>query len=485
MNPFNSPHSSTPSTPIQPGKDRRRILPDFDWLVDGGTLTVLVIAACVSGVLSARGATAVFPNSGLLPYAFAVVLQLIIFISLWGLARSSPKIRALLLSAYLIAASFTTGSAFVQTYGGSDQEMVAHFKDVVSAAFGGVYRNAEQVRVAAKEAGARVTEESNRGLYSDGRSGFGPKARELAQKKLEANSRATEVESVEKTLVAAQQALHNPSLNVEAVRTIYNDTIAQVGSFAEGVPRVDFSGDHRSALTIVVNAYFTVLGKNPGVSQSERMRTIGSIVTASLMELLSLLVSLIRAEMHRPDKEPKSSEGGGFATRWVERFMSILGIPEYLKQRRMAARQNASDAALSRNLVDRELNARKSAPANHDAIFDTVLEAHMVTKKIRSKRKAADELLPGYRGRWADQKSFPFYNSTTLFDARVYANAPVIVQGLLVWGAIKIHPDGTLTPDIQWETWVRYLINVMAGKSPPPRGGARKANGKPDLRVVA
>jgi hypothetical protein len=459
-------------------------------VVDVSTALVVVIVMAVAGYMSAQGAKAVFPSSAFLPYAFAAVVQIIVTMTLWALPRTPPLRRVLLLTVWLASASISVSSAFFMTEQANRGEVVAQLKDGAIQSMAEVKKNTSGAKIVADAAAKAVVEERNRGTFSNTGTGYGPKARELARASVQANARVTEAEAADKVIEAALEDLRKPGLTTEDVRAIYNETMLRVGPFADGVKAPDFSVDRRSFATVTVNAYLTLFGRGAPMNEGERMRLTGSLGAASIMEILALLCALIRMEMHREARTPNPGGGGGGpGGRVVDAIVSFVRLPEHLRDSLMLMRQSMVDAALKRDQAIRksqsDLFAGMQTPPPQTTWMSALL-AHMRSKRTKSFEKVIKGLIPGYRGSWRVQASFPVFDSATLFDARVFSNAPFILQGLLCTRAVQIDSNGTLSPGPQWEAWIHFLISIMGD---PPTATSRKpkapqATARPKLRVV-
>lgn len=389
-------------------------------MIDIWTVVVLILAACVAGTLSARGAHSMYPGDWLLPIGFTLVVQIIVSASLWALARAHGLRRVLLLMAWIVAVTFSIGSAYYASYVNNSQEVVAELKDQVFSSFAGIKQHTQAARSAANLAEQKTAEETQHGTYSKaGLPGYGPEARRLNKAAVDARVRANEAEQVDKSVDAATAELQRPGMTAEAVRNLYNSTIVQAGRFAQGTPAPSFQADRRSFVTIVFSAMTIAAGKDLSAGPAERTRVLGSLGSASIMELLALLCSLIRAELHR---EPRGRGGWmSGSSGVVQTVFRIMRLPEELRDTWLLSRLQGRRASLYRSArwtkaqVDFMAATQGERP---QTLWYEMIAAYVAVSGIRSWPRALLELLPGYpdarRGLVAGASDDP----AALFDDR-------------------------------------------------------------------
>jgi hypothetical protein len=477
---FSRPNDRLSPPRLDPATGRSRV-------VDNCTLVVLGIAAGVAGTLSARGAHAMFPGDWALPVAFALVVQIIVTLSLWtfALPRMRFASRVLLLAAWAVAVTFSIGSAFYASYENNAQEVVKDLTDRVAQSFTKIKERARETETAALLANKMADDEADHGTYSKGVPGRKQKYRELRRKAVDAGAKATEAKEIEKTVDTALDALNQHGMTVESVRNIYRATLAQVGSYGNGVPPLTFSDDRSSFVTIVVSAIDIASGRDTSVSATERRRVQGSLGSASIMEILALLSSLIRMVMHRDPKERGGPREGGHCSRFLEMLFSLAQIPEQLRNSKLAADLLAQQAAVYR--VERWRQSQSDfVAATHgekpERVWTDAIEAYLATVNPQGHRKAILALLPSYLGIQRRPAPEQMYDTNALFDARVFESNPIIVQAAHSTEAIIKLPEGGLAPGPRWHAWIRFLVGKLA-KLPAQRPN-RASTGRPKLKVV-
>jgi hypothetical protein len=468
------PDSDPPSPPPEPASTGNRF-------IDRWTLVVLAIAALVAGSLSASGAHAMFPGGWAIPVAFATVVQIVVSMSLWALPRRPFVKRALLLTAWFIAVNFSIASAFYANYLNNSQELTASLVTQVGEAFTTIKVHTQAVESGAGEAQDRMQSELDHGTFSvKGVPGEGPKTRELRQVALTAVARAREAKAVDGIVDDALESLKQPDMTVEKVRDIYQTTLYRVGKYAEGVPRVSFGDDRRSFVNIVASAYTVLAGQDTSVSPVERTRILGSFGSASLMEVLALLSSIIRMEMHRDPRRRGDRRG------WLDGVFALINLPQQVRDSMLLYRLNARESSLFRG--DRWRQSRSdfvdaAQGEKPEGVWSDML-AHVAGAGPRAYHKTILELLPNYSGTRRGPATVPVSMPGILFDARVFENKPVIVQVALNTLVIVRRADGSLAAGPRWQAWIRFLIGALAGPPPPGRRQNGASGGKPKLRVV-
>jgi hypothetical protein len=222
-------------------------------------------------------------------------------------------------------------------------------------------------------------------------------------------------------------------------------------------------------------------GQDSSVSPGERTRILGSFGFACVVEILALMSSLIRAEMHRGPKNP------GAGNRWLERALSLLYVPEQIRDTLLVLRLAAREGTVYRG--ERWLKAKAAfitatAGESPERIWTDILQAHVAVLGQRYYYRVIHDLLPNYPGNRRAGAVEPLNTYRVLFDPRVFEDKPIIVQGALNTLVIVRRPDGTLAPGPRWQAWIRFLVGALANPPPPPSRRQNRPAGRPNLSVV-
>lgn len=462
------------------GDSKQKIVDRFTWVI-------LAITGVVSGTLSAWGAHAMFPGGWAIPVAFATVVQLCIIMTLWTLPQSGVKRGTLLLVAWFIAVNFAVGSGYYATYQHNSQEVTASLVDKVRASFGAIKKHIQTVEANSDAAENRLQSEIDHGTFNHKREpGDGRKAQELRQTAVALQTPAKQAREADRKVDEALVRLNGADLSVEQIRTLYSSTLSQIGTYADGMQPVTFEDDKRSFITILFAAAEVISGQAKSVDPVERKRILGSWGSASIMELLGLISSLIRMELYRVPRS-HNPRGGGRGGGLLERVMSLAHLRKAFQDSWHASKVLSRDATVARVEIwrkrDSDLNEALKGEAP-ERIWGDMLAVYT---QGRSYRRLILELLPNYAGlRGGTSKNAPGPAvaggaASAVFDARVFEGKPVVIQCAVATQAVR-HVDGRLVPGPRWDAFVRFLVGALA--NPPLRKPARAAGGRPRLRVV-
>jgi hypothetical protein len=292
---------------------------------DGITAALMLIAAVVSGYLSYAGATEIFGDP-LTALGFTVVVQGVVSLSLWYLAVARTLQRMLLISAWMIAVSFSIGTAFVKADSENDDKKIANavvelsdYEAAVRGVIHGTHREAETWR-------EKITAEKRRG-------GCGPQCRKLEDEATETFAAevfyiSTVVPALDNA-AAARLALRDPEL--EDVLKIYQTLKNGIGALAEDVPAPSFiDKTARGVFDRIADAYDGLFGEDGHLS----IETLGAVWVACLMEILAVACALIRMSTRmRPSDRPmerRAEEG----LAWFYDLKTLPGRVKKLADRR-------------------------------------------------------------------------------------------------------------------------------------------------------
>jgi hypothetical protein len=464
--------------------------PSTKWM-DRVTLGILLVGAAVSLCLSSAGARELFSGRAALGYAFASVVQAVGFITLWELPRRRLLVKCLLLCGWVASTTFSVGAAFYASYQSSAVEDVAVVVDNVSTFLGGVGARIEDDQRAASLAEKSAAAESKQGTYSAGLAGPGPVYRRLQQEALEARAKAEQSAGYKVVLEKAREALKAPKLTTTEVRNIYNDAVAALGSYANGIPAPEFDHDRRSYTTIVFAAVAIATGLETHVAPNERKRVTGALVSASCMELLTLITSFIRMAVHARTR----------GRSWVESIAAVvvgvlsLGHVPYAVKAGLIAQRTKWQRWIAKERQDADLVAAHLPDDSNGQSMRSLWRETLHSQAASGRRRKVTDLIasllpsevalqgrPSKPQQREGQRRVP---ARRLFHSPVFKGKKLVLNIALQTNVVSISEDGQLVPGAQWDEWVLFLLRTHAEITRAERKpGAARAERPPYLRAV-
>lgn len=356
--------------------------------MDGLSGIVLVICGATAASLSARGAYALFAGSWLAAIAFATVVQFVVAITLWEFPRKPLGTQALLVGTCAVAMLLSIGSTYCETYRVAADGAVVRTRD-------SMVRELLTAEIQhANEAALQSSEPD-------------PGSAEWRPKEGPTSSQTERMLQTRSVVSGSIAVLKQPDRTMEDLQRIYS--------------RVEFQAP---------------------LSSKESARVANSLFAASIMEVLSLMVAVIRSTMLEAHLRQVAVDGATKLARATQRVQESTADPD------AEAAEQAWEAAL--------------------------------TSEIQGSgsewRRLVVELLPGY-GALSRPAGRGFYCPTTLFDPRVFSRRPAALHGALTTGAVLRTSEGELIPGARWEQWIRFLLAKLPNASPASCRLSRVGNG--------
>lgn len=449
-------------------------------LLDKGTAVILLSTAIVAGTLSARGAHAMFSGNWLMALTFAVVVQITISVTLWEMPRQSLRTKLVLVPAWCVAIGFSIGSAYYSSYQANSAERVAALKGEVVNTLAETASSIDQLEEQARRMEARAADEDTNGTFSKGVPGRKQKWRELHEQAVDLRSRSDQAQSARDALAAARAQIQVEDLNLEDIRNIYDGVVVAAGRYMTGVRPPNFSREQQGFAVVVWSAYRIVFGLNNDATREERSRVIGSVLSSSIMELLALLASLIRAAAFE-SRRRSVAEWLAFPAALV---LTLKYLPEELRARATRLHSRSIDAADRRQ--DRLEYTQERLTDPTPAIFDAEWEAQARAQSKALGRKNLPRLVREVLPREAALRRIlaggVAVSTTALFDASGFYGKNIMLNGAFATRVLVVGSRGELAPGDRWDRWIRCMLRLLSKEeSSISTGGARA---RPDLKVV-
>lgn len=422
------------------------------------TFAILIgIAGLVSGYLSFKGATMVMPGI-LVSLAFGIVVQGTIMVALWLLPARPTSHQTMLVGIWAVAVTFSIMSATVQVDKNTRQETEAvvaknSIINLIGLARAEIVKKEAEIR---RLTDRMVAEEE--GLYGTG-TGKGDLYYGFQDKKIAAEAELNVLKATSgKALNNAESALKNLPDNAshEELKEIVDHMAPHIVALGVTVPPMaEKSGPARLA-QLVKNV-------RDGGPNGERTEAITAIFSASLMEVITLLLALARIVMHRIVRNERPIES---LSNVVASITELRHLPEYVEKVVTNSKQemdNAHEAAAQRigTTKSKPTRRRSNKPSQDETKWreSLVTQAEMNSLNTASVLKAIiveieRSWVPGNKG----------------LDSKVLKKQPAVKNMAFVTKALVTTKNG-IQQGPKWASWVDF----MHGEYSNNRNGSSKA----------
>jgi hypothetical protein len=425
-------------------------------------LVMLQIAALVCGWMCFQGALQIFSGHMITAFAFAVVVQGVILLTLWQMALRPLRQRVVLLFAWLVCASFSTGAAFFYADKNNWESVVADAKSSVITyvqQIEGKFAELEQ-----SEAAKRLAAKTEAGRGGCGRICRGHQDA--------ADEAASKVQAAQAAKAAAQNALSelnamdDKTASLQDVRGVFNKVRAAAGSLGEGLREPEV-GQTLNFFERVGYVYSVILGLHEG-KDGERFKFGLTLGLASLLEILGFILAILHMMNHaKTDDRP-------LGQRLAQLFGRIKNTENLFKN--AEAYRKVEQDEVSRDIADKALPpAAKSRPSGREereerAETETTLRSKWARgisaqAKIESsdERGLIESLLPG-------MPAMPNGSGlTAFFDSKVFNDKSALRVTLVITGVLEMSSQG-LKAGKNWTAWLEYLVTQLDRLQTLPKG---------------
>jgi hypothetical protein len=429
---------------------------------DKWILRLLVLAALVCGWMCFQGALGIFGGHAFTALPFAVVVQGVILIALWQMAYRPFSQKMVLAAVWVVAALFSTGSAFFYADKNNWESVVIDSRKEANGYFGRIGGEFDKLVAAHQAIEAKVkVEESDRGC--------GPKCRAL---KNEAGAAKAKLDAAAAGHKAAQDAAAQlngsdaSKMTLQDVSAIVDQVRAASGELGKEVAQPVFPNT-LNFFERVGYVYGVILGMDPGKS-GERFKFALTLGLASLVEILGLLLSVIHVLNHLPaDPRPFSQRLANRLGRFMNLRNLMLNGESYGKLDQTGVEEDlrklgAPAIAPQPIVAERKANAEPSASANLEREW-----LGAITAQARIEKKAARdlivELMPGSPAALTSEKGAAAFFNSTPFNEK-----PVLGFIGAETGVIRMDADG-LRPGTKWVEWQKFLMRKLTHTGPAPK----------------
>ncbi|MEM6483934.1 MAG: hypothetical protein AAF662_02955 [Pseudomonadota bacterium] len=427
----------------------------------------MILAGLVSGFLSYKGANAIF-ESHMLSIPFAVVVQGAIFVALWHMPKQSVVVKLLLAIVWAIAASFSIGSAYLETTAKAytSTEILAARNDLLEFVAGVSAVGAslkDEIAIQEDNAAAEIDDQR----VKDNRQG--PKYREFKNAAAKAQ---LEYEAYERSAGAAIQRIQDDLADPEKsddlndLRIIWERHQAGVSSkYRTGVATPVFVTKETSPTSRLAALWALIMSE--ATSEAKQFEISLALLWASLMEALALLLAIVRL-VTGLERDPRS-----LGERLVDSIASIKQLKHVLQ---LASEQNEITLRNHRVRLEerrREVEARESLlPSSkrskrsnagtkpkrsqspsvsmwRDAICWEASHSKIDEEALIRKALVVDGKL--------DQKG------EESFDEKQFAGLGIIRTALIETKVIVREKRGYRRGQ-NWSEWIRFLLNEATPK---------------------
>lgn len=420
-------------------------------------LVLMVVAGVVSGVLSYIGADSIY-NAWYISIPFAIVVEGVIVVSLWLLPKRTVFQKALLMSIWAIAVSFSVFSAHLYAYKGTvAQRDSQSARNQVATFVSKITGKGEALHTKYKEAIADAQAEAD---GRNGPRGKGPKYKRLLILAEEAEiAHKSFKESTRKPIATAMDELRTVDSLADS-QAIYLDLVAEVPAvYLEGIDAPKFVEESpKNPLKVILSLLGALqdIFSHESVSDGKAMEVM-ALVVASLMEALALLIGFARVILLSPIK--KTSPILQRMRTWFESFFHAQHVWDDAREN--VNRDRANRKKEPRDAPKQNKSKREKSPSTEQRIQNAVeTDAHQRNvPPIKVYQEVA--VLRGTRRGGA--------KSVETFKLDDFKNLEATLRSLEIIDAVKHYSDDKIVVSTKWEYMMDYVHSqtskMISGKT--------------------